>query len=526
MSSDDVELESNTADIMQSNTDDNSIKDDDQTTTSQQALKQLNQLTSSNSNSSKVAGTTVASTSVASTVTGLQKIEPKLTIPGAKIVYIKNPNGTSQSIRIASSLIGGNQAVTANNSNNHANTSSNPALQKLQLLQLKNKNVVSASVATTSNSPRFVLKSGNAPQKLIISSSGTGAKLSTGTGSGNTRTITVSQAQQMGLLISNKPIGSATVAKIQMPSPSSSSTPSSSSSSSGTASIALKNQPTILNKGVKPIQSSKVLLQSENNVDGETKLKSATAPNIVKVAGTGQQVRVLQGKGLQYVRVIPSGNANSATTSKIVNGRQQQVIVQRKIVSQQQGAQMVAGGKPQQFVTKKLEVMPIASTAKLMKKEPTTQTIKTPTTYLLNNVQKNIVSSSIDIKPVTSNQSDSFEITEMKEEPLSPSGAPKKFTSRTYSLSTDRKSKSPEPNQSNLMYSTLKLPSPEPIEGIRRKHCNCTKSQCLKLYCDCFANGEFCSNCNCKECFNTLEKEDERQKAIKICLERNPHAFK
>ena len=28
--------------------------------------------------------------------------------------------------------------------------------------------------------------------------------------------------------------------------------------------------------------------------------------------------------------------------------------------------------------------------------------------------------------------------------------------------------------------------------GVRpRKPCNCTKSQCLKLYCDCFANGEF-----------------------------------
>lgn len=48
----------------------------------------------------------------------------------------------------------------------------------------------------------------------------------------------------------------------------------------------------------------------------------------------------------------------------------------------------------------------------------------------------------------------------------------------------------------------------------------------MKLYCDCFASGEFCQNCNCKECFNTLEKEEERQKAIKICLERNPHAFK
>lgn len=62
--------------------------------------------------------------------------------------------------------------------------------------------------------------------------------------------------------------------------------------------------------------------------------------------------------------------------------------------------------------------------------------------------------------------------------------------------------------------------------GLRRKHCNCTKSQCLKLYCDCFANGEFCFNCNCKECFNNLENEDEREKAIKMCLDRNPMAFK
>ncbi|XP_034751990.1 protein lin-54 homolog [Etheostoma cragini] len=59
-----------------------------------------------------------------------------------------------------------------------------------------------------------------------------------------------------------------------------------------------------------------------------------------------------------------------------------------------------------------------------------------------------------------------------------------------------------------------------------RKPCNCTKSQCLKLYCDCFANGEFCNNCNCNNCFNNLEHEMERQKAIKTCLERNPEAFK
>lgn len=58
-----------------------------------------------------------------------------------------------------------------------------------------------------------------------------------------------------------------------------------------------------------------------------------------------------------------------------------------------------------------------------------------------------------------------------------------------------------------------------------KKPCNCTKSQCLKLYCECFANGEFCSNCNCRLCFNNINHENERKKAIKACLERNPYAF-
>uniref|UniRef100_A0A8C2C6J9 Lin-54 DREAM MuvB core complex component n=1 Tax=Cyprinus carpio TaxID=7962 RepID=A0A8C2C6J9_CYPCA len=45
-------------------------------------------------------------------------------------------------------------------------------------------------------------------------------------------------------------------------------------------------------------------------------------------------------------------------------------------------------------------------------------------------------------------------------------------------------------------------------------------------YCDCFANGEFCNNCNCVNCFNNLDHESERLKAIKSCLDRNPVAFK
>ncbi|KAM9015236.1 tesmin isoform 1-T1 [Ara ararauna] len=58
-----------------------------------------------------------------------------------------------------------------------------------------------------------------------------------------------------------------------------------------------------------------------------------------------------------------------------------------------------------------------------------------------------------------------------------------------------------------------------------KKPCNCTRSQCLKLYCDCFGNGDFCNNCNCKNCYNNQLHETERFKAIKACLDRNPAAF-
>ncbi|KAF4082732.1 hypothetical protein AMELA_G00154820 [Ameiurus melas] len=59
--------------------------------------------------------------------------------------------------------------------------------------------------------------------------------------------------------------------------------------------------------------------------------------------------------------------------------------------------------------------------------------------------------------------------------------------------------------------------SPSETTSRPRKPCNCTKSQCLKLYCDCFANGEFCNNCNCVNCFNNLDHEGDRL---------NPVAFK
>eukprot|EP00802_Teleaulax_amphioxeia_P021301 Tamp_21649.p1 GENE.Tamp_21649~~Tamp_21649.p1 ORF type:complete len:323 (-),score=45.54 Tamp_21649:164-1132(-) len=42
-----------------------------------------------------------------------------------------------------------------------------------------------------------------------------------------------------------------------------------------------------------------------------------------------------------------------------------------------------------------------------------------------------------------------------------------------------------------------------PPGGQRRKPCNCRKSKCLKLYCECFAAGVYCEGgCNCRACHN------------------------
>ena len=78
--------------------------------------------------------------------------------------------------------------------------------------------------------------------------------------------------------------------------------------------------------------------------------------------------------------------------------------------------------------------------------------------------------------------------------------------------------------------------SPPPIKRVKRPRreetqaekvcCNCQKSRCLKLYCDCFAAGTYCSGCNCTECMNTQQNEISRRDAVVATLDRNPQAFK
>ncbi|XP_021737993.1 protein tesmin/TSO1-like CXC 3 [Chenopodium quinoa] len=58
------------------------------------------------------------------------------------------------------------------------------------------------------------------------------------------------------------------------------------------------------------------------------------------------------------------------------------------------------------------------------------------------------------------------------------------------------------------------------------KRCNCRKTKCLKLYCDCFAAGFYCGeSCACVGCFNRPEYEDTVLETRQQIESRNPLAF-
>ena len=71
---------------------------------------------------------------------------------------------------------------------------------------------------------------------------------------------------------------------------------------------------------------------------------------------------------------------------------------------------------------------------------------------------------------------------------------------------------------------------------VKQRTCNCRRSNCLKLYCDCFSLGLYCSptSCNCVDCYNIPSDGDrgpnsmssQRLAAVMAIVERNPLAFR
>ena len=62
--------------------------------------------------------------------------------------------------------------------------------------------------------------------------------------------------------------------------------------------------------------------------------------------------------------------------------------------------------------------------------------------------------------------------------------------------------------------------------GTESKKCNCKKSKCLKLYCECFAAGALCDDaCSCQNCQNTPDDAELVRTTRRQIEARNPQAF-
>lgn len=89
------------------------------------------------------------------------------------------------------------------------------------------------------------------------------------------------------------------------------------------------------------------------------------------------------------------------------------------------------------------------------------------------------------------------------------------------------KEKVKEESTKKLLFKSKKESYSSAMRKASKKNCcSCKQSHCLKLYCECFKVGDYCSDCTCPNCLNRTNFEDLRQQSINHLKMKNKNAFK
>ncbi|XP_050531926.1 protein lin-54 homolog [Daktulosphaira vitifoliae] len=272
------------------------------------------------------------------------------------------------------------------------------------------------------------------------------------------------------------------------------------------------------------------------------RLPTVNATNVsglqqVKVPNNSGIQQVLPNKQVQYIRLVPTSTSNlpSAAVS-VVTSTASSSLKQPQIVTVSAGTHKsiikttpttkISLANNQHSLSNHIKVLTTSSpnTVTPSQQRPILPANK-PSCSLPSESKKSnsdvSTISSITSKQVSTSSKTTLKVESIDEEMLSIKDENKELN-LTPSLP-----KIGRPSSSTTTSTSIES-KPKVINDLNKtkKPCNCTRSQCLKLYCDCFANGEFCYQCNCNSCFNNIEHEEDRAQAIRSVLDRNPNAFR
>ncbi|XP_034244525.1 protein lin-54 homolog [Thrips palmi] len=269
---------------------------------------------------------------------------------------------------------------------------------------------------------------------------------------------------------------------------------------------------------------------------GTPGLRIPTSSQPALANASGIQTVQVAGRQMQYVRLVSIASSSDSTAT-----------ITNTAVSKGNTVLTLASGSGTQQPSS-IKMIPVGSSTPktVFAKSLTGQKIMIPASLAMTQIKTSVPSSVMSIvnSTVTNTTASTSNIVMIPSTAVNQgkmSGKGEDIDMKPILLSMDDSSI----EDADILCQPIKLPPPPPSEGTPapstkqakaavpepngikpRKPCNCTKSQCLKLYCDCFANGEFCYQCNCNCCSNNLEHEEDRQRAIRSCLERNPNAFR